>query len=466
MIKKILLVMPPGTVFVQPDGTTQTKECIPSLGLAYMAAQIKNTGKYDIKIYDMVVEDFNNTNRISRDTIIYGDSFDNYKKVLSEYKPDLVGIQCMLSSRSRSSIHLCEITKEFNSEIITVMGGHHASALPYHVLGCDSVDFVLFGEADYSFLDLVDTLSSGKNVSAIDGLAYKDNGKIIIHPQTKYIKKIDALPYPAWDIANIQKYWRGYLPMGIPLRSSRYAIMNTSRGCPHICNYCAVPNHTGERNYRAKALDDVAKELDWLVSKYGIEEVQFQDDNFFVNKKRTKELCKIFISDFPKLHFAVPTGTDLPNLDFELIDLLKKANFHDLMLGVETGDINTQNKFVDKKIDLNNIKEKVEYIKKIGLNPAGLFLMGFPDETHEQLKNTLDLIIALDLDKIHLIMLTPIPGSNLYDNCIKNDLLYDDFDVEKLRYTNSFVKNKNISRREIEDIRVNFWRGYMAKKQQ
>ena len=463
-IKKILLVVPPGTIYVQPDGTTQCKEGIFPIGLAYIAAQAKNYN-YDVKIYDMVIEDFEKETILSSTTILYGATLNDYTKVLEEYNPDLVGIQCMLSSRSRSSIELARITKEFNASIFTVMGGHHATALPSHVLaGC--TDFVLLGEADYSFPKLVEALNVEGDISKIDGLAYKgSDGTLIIQPQTNFVKNLDELPYPAWDTTSIKKYWHGnILPMGIPLKSNKYAVINTSRGCPHNCYYCAVPNHTGKRNYRTKDLNKVIDEIKWLIDTYDIEEIQFQDDNFFVNKKRLKELCKLLISNFPHIHFAVPTGTDVPNLDYELIDLLKQANFHHLSLGIETGDVTIQQGFVDKKIDLNSIKEKVAYIKNIGLEPSGFFLLGFPNETREQLQKTLDLATSLDLDKIHLIMLTPIPGSQLYEDCIKNNLLYDDFDVEKLRYTNTFIKNTNISREELERLRVDVWRKYMTTR--
>ena len=458
-IKKILLVGPPGTVYVQPDGTTQVKEHILPIGLAYIAAQLK---EYDVRIYDMIVEDFQKETVISKNTILYGSTFEQYKKVLKEYNPDMVGIQCMLSSRSKSSLKLCKITKEFNSKILTVLGGYHASALPEHVFQ-SYTDFVMLGEADYSFPKLIHTLNNMKDISKVDGLVYKDGKNTIIQPLTNCVKDLDSLPYPDWDTVGIQKYWKGHLPMGIPLVKNRYATITTSRGCPHVCYYCAVPNHTGKRNYREKSLENVINEIKWLVDKYAIEEIQFLDDNFFANKQRAKKLCKLLTSNFPKMYFAVPSGTDVTALDYELIDLLKEANFHHLALGIETGDIDIQGKFVDKKIDLNNIKEKVKYIKDAGLEPRGFFLLGFPNETHEQLKKTTDLATSLDLDKIHLIMLTPIPGSQLYNDCIENDLLYNDFDVTKLRYTNTFIKNKNINRQELEDLRVSVWREYMSK---
>jgi len=463
-IKKILLVVPPGMIHVQKDGTKQCKECFPPVGLAYLAAQIKGRGNYDVKVYDMVVEDFWQETVIADDTILYGATFEQYQKVLEEYNPDLVGIQCMLSSRSNSVLELARLTKDFNKKIIVALGGHHATALPEHVLR-EHTDFVVLGESDHSFPELVDTLNAGGDISRVMGIVYRGKtGELITQPRHDFVRNLDDLPFPAWDVLGLEKYWKGVLPMGVPLKKEKYGLVCTSRGCPHLCHYCSVPQHTGERNYRARDLDQVIGEIRWLVDRYGIEELQFTDDNFFVNLSRTKKLVRLLIKNFPGMAFAVPTGTDLTFLDFELIDLLKEAGFHHLAMGIETGDMDLQGKYVDKKIDLNDLKSKIAYIKKAQITTTGFFLLGFPGETLAQMKKTTNLATTLDLDYIHFIMLTPIPGSRLYDHCVQNDLLYEDFDVAQLRYSNTFIKNPNVPREVVEDLRKSVWKEYMSKR--
>lgn len=440
-INKILLVSPNGTIHIEPDGTKQTKECPLPIGLAYLSSQLFD---YNVKIYDMIIENYYNEERISNDTILFGDNADHYVKMLKEFEPDLVGISCNLSNRSNTVEELLRRTKKINKEIITVVGGYHASAMPNHL----NADFVCIGEADYSFPGLVNKLNKGEKVDKI------------VHSERV---NVETLPFPDWDRVKIEKYWRkDVVPQDFVLKYEKYAIVNTSRGCPHICSYCAVPQHTGEKNYRARSLSSVKSELEWLIDKYQINEVHFGDDNFFVNKKRTKDLCKM-LKEFD-LNYVVSIGVDLSNLDYELIDLLKESNFHNLTLGIETGDQNIQNQFVDKRIDLNEIKKKVKYIIDSGLNPSGLFMIGFPNETQEQLERTIKLATSLNLNKIHIGMVTPIPATKLYENCIKNSLLYDDYDFTKLRYCNTFIKNDNIPREKLESIRKEVWKEYMSKK--
>ena len=461
-INKILLVSPPGVIHIESDGTKQTKECPPLLGLAYLSAQLSN--EYQVKIYDMVVENFWQEELISKDTIIYGDNMKQFQKVLSEYNPDLVGVSSMLSSRANCALNICKLVKKFNNRIITVVGGYHAAAIPAQFLKKGNTDFLCLGESDYRFPKLLKLLKNGNDFRGLEGLAFMEKDKVIINPIIDYLKNIDDLPFPDWDTAGIKKYWKGYDAMTCGLKNNRYVFLNTSRGCPHICHYCAVPNHTGKKNYRARSLDKVIQEISWLKNKYKIAEVAFTDDNFFVNKTRLKKLCRILKSDFADMTFSVPTGTDLMGVDHELIDLLAEANFHDLAVGIETGNVDYQGTYIDKKFDLKEMKQKIKHMIEAGLNPSGFFLLGFPNETKEQIKKTTDLATSLNLNKIYLIMLNPLPGSQLYEDCIKNNLLYDDFDVTKIRYSNTFIKNKNISRKELEGIRKKVWRDYMINR--
>lgn len=465
-IKKILLVNPPGKAHLTFDGKKQRKQCIPPLGLAYLAAQILRAGDYEVRIYDMVVEGFCREIKVSHDTYIFGSSFEDYQNVLREYQPDLVGISCVLSNRSDLALDLCKITKGFNKEIITVVGGHHATALPEHVLQEDT-DFVVLGEADYSFPKLVNSLNKGKSLSGVLGIVYKDkkSGQTTIQERNDFVKDLDNLLYPAWDLVDLKKYWLDIPLVFMSIKGKEYAMLMTSRGCPHVCSFCAVPKHCGERNYRARSLNGVIDEIKWLIEKYGVKQIYFFDDNFFVNIYRTKELCKLLISNFPGVHFELATGGDISsNIDFELIDLLKKVGFSTFLLGIETGSMDIQRKFIDKRIDIGSLKKKVKYMKKVDLQVEGYAMIGFPGETREQLQKTIDLITCLNLDKISLQILTPVPGSALYAYCLENNLFHDDFDVTNISFVKTFIKNKNISREELEKIRKDVWEKYMSKK--
>jgi len=144
--------------------------------------------------------------------------------------------------------------------------------------------------------------------------------------------------------------------------------------------------------------------------------------------------------------------------------LLKKAGFSSLCIGIETGAEENIGKFIDKRINVKETVEKINYLNKVGIAIFGIFLLGFPGETREQIQRTVELAESLPLDKFYLAMVTPLPGSRMYDYCKKNDLLYPDFDVTKVRYANTFIKNENISRAELEGIRKSVWEKRFGSK--
>ena len=247
-INKILLVNPPGISFIQPDGSKQAKDCPPVMGLAYLASSIIKKNDCDVKIYDMAINGYYQERKISKNKIIFGEDFNQYKQVLEDYAPDLVGVSCLLSNKANLATKICDLTKEKSQEIITTVGGYHATAFPNFFLE-NNADFVMVGESDNSFPRLVDALNGKKDLSLVGGLFYKKNGITVSNPKIDFVKNLDELPFPAWDVVGLEKYW-GIVPMGIPLKNPIYSIMNTSRGCPHTCFYCAVPKHTGKRNFR------------------------------------------------------------------------------------------------------------------------------------------------------------------------------------------------------------------------
>ena len=465
-VKKILLVNPPGSLFMQSDGTRQTKELYLPIHLACLAASARQLAPFEIKIFDMVVEDYDREVQFSSDTVLYGASFEQYWDVLRSFQPDLVGVACLLSSRSRFTIKLLQMAKEWNREVITVSGGHHATAMPEHILG-GGADYVFLGESDHSFVNFLRAVNADGDLSAVDGLVYKDKGsrQIITQNKTNYVKDIDSLPYPAWDIVNLEKYWNRGLVWNSPTTKESFVLVMSSRGCPHVCSYCAVPRHTGERNYRSRPIESVVAEIRWLIETFGVKEVHFADDNFFVNKNRTKKLLRRLISEFPGIKYAFNAGTDLPNIDFEIIDLLKEAGVKGLLLGIETGADENVGKFIDKRLVMEDTITKIKYLEKLGIETYGMFLLGFPGETPEQVKKTVALAESLPLDNFYLIMVTPLPGSELYDYCVKNDLLYSDFDITKVRFSNTFIKNENISRHELEGIRKTVWEKHFGGRE-
>ena len=145
------------------------------------------------------------------------------------------------------------------------------------------------------------------------------------------------------------------------------------------------------------------------IDTYNVQEIQFLDDNFFVSKKRVKDLCKMIAEEFgdDDVIFSVPAGTEVNAMDEEMVDLMAAANFHKVVLAIEAGDGSIQSKHVEKKVKLDRIPALVDYIKSRGMTVHCLFMIGFPDETKAQITKTIDLAMSLNVDDFFISVATP-----------------------------------------------------------
>jgi radical SAM superfamily enzyme YgiQ (UPF0313 family) len=201
-----------------------------------------------------------------------------------------------------------------------------------------------------------------------------------------------------------------------------------------------------------------------LVSKYGVEEIAFLDDNFFVSKPRVKKLLKLIAKEFPNVLFHVPGGTEVNALDHEMIDLLAEANFFKVLIAIEAADQSVQNSLIDKKVKVDRVPETIEYLKKKGIETRALFMIGFPGETRQQIQKTVDLAKSLDVDDFYISIVTPLPGTPVYDECLQKGLFVDGFDVNKHRYSAAQIKLPDTTPEELEQIRRDVWQEVFNEK--
>ena len=474
-VKKIMLINPPGKIFVKPDGSIgERKHCTPSLGLAYLAANLRKA-EYDVEVIDMLAEGYE-SERLNGQFIIYGLTIDETVERVRQANPQVVGISVLFSARAAESFRLGEAIRKQHPHIKILYGGQHPSGMPLQCMEYPFIDFVIQGEADESIVQLMDSLNGHLPMDQVKGLFYRENGAVKdnmagVKPATKgadwnYYGRKDApvpenpdeLPFPAWDLLPMEAYWATEVRFGLgDVQRERFAIVQSTRGCPHACYFCTSPLLSGYKAYRRRSLDNVIEEIRWLQDTYRVEEIQFMDDNFFVSVPRVKKLCKRLIDEFPDLIFSAPGGAEVNALDDEMIDLLAEANFHKLMLAIEAGDEDIQEKCVDKRVKLHRLPHVIERIREKGMTTHGLFMIGFPDETQEQIEKTLNLARNLDLDDFSVLVVTPLPGTPLYDECIDRDLLLESFDINDLRYGVSNIKLPDIENQDVERRRRQTW---------
>jgi len=386
-----------------------------SLGLCYMASLLKENG-YEVKIYNADYLD----DPFYSDQLQLIESYKNYKKILGDlnhsiwheikqkildFSPDFIGIQ-MYTATFKSARNIAEIAKGIDKDIKIVVGGTHPTLDPVSTLKSGRYDYAVFGEGEFTFLDLV----NGKEVNEIPGLAYKTNNKTIKkNIRREFIENLNLIPFP---LRSGFINGKDFMDLG--------AII-TSRGCPFECTYCVSPT-IWKRKVRYRSVNNVLNELEYMKKIYNVDLIRFQDDTFTLNKKRALDLCKGIIERGLNLKWVCETRVD--RVDLELLQMMKEAGCIRLKVGVESGSDNILKK-VKKGITKTEILRAVSAIKKTGI-PLTIFLMlGFPGETDDDVRATIRFANEIEADYNSLSIIAPYYGTEMFEQMEREGFTFD-----------------------------------------
>lgn len=461
-IKKVMLVNPPGKIAITFQGSRERKLAVPPLGLAYLAASLRDAG-IEVAILDVLVEGYQ-TEKLSENIVTYGLTDAEVRERIRDFNPDMIGVSCLFSNRGQEALNLCKLAKEELPDAYVVLGGQHPSGLPSMVMD-PNVDYILFGEADLAIVEFINAVNNGSDLREVSQIIMKDGDRFWRSSQT-CLPGVKDRPLPAWDYVKLDKYWAAGLheyEVSEDPRGNRFMVMIASRGCPHACDFCTAPMMTG-RKYRQREIADVLAEIQTYIDKYGVTEINFWDDNFFINTKRVKELLRAVSDAFPGLTFQVPSGGEINAIDDETIDLMKKAGFKKLFMAVESANEEIQATQVDKKVKLHRINALVDRLRDVGIISEGSFMVGFPGETKAQIDNTFKRAQEFGFDRISISIVNPLPGTDLYKEVIEKGLLPEDFDPQNIRWSMENIKLDGVERGYIAEKRRAVWLEYMKDR--
>jgi magnesium-protoporphyrin IX monomethyl ester (oxidative) cyclase len=460
-ISKILLISPPGKITYTEEGSRERKLAVPPLGLASLAARLRQEG-LDVQILDVMMEGYSNE-QINGRQILYGLGDADVRKRIASFDPDLIGVSCLFSNRGREALHLCRLAKEAAPDAHVVLGGQHPSGMPQLVLD-PNVDYLMYGEADNSFVQLIQAIDAGGDLREVSQIVLKDGDKFWKSPKNDYPDP-RRLPLPAWELVDLEQYWSaGLADYEINTKGyKRFLITMTSRGCPHECYFCTAPLMSDKR-FRRKEIDEVIAEIRHYRDAYGINEMHFWDDNFFISVKRMKALLRALAKNFPDMTFQVPSGSEVNAIDDEAIDLLADAHFTKLFLAIESLNPELQHDVIDKHVKLERIPAIVAKLRSRGIISEGSFMVGFPHESRAQIDHTFEMASKLGLDRISISIVNPLPGTPLYDECVRDGLLHDDFDPQNIRWSQENIRMDGVERGYLQKRRREVWESYMKDR--
>lgn len=365
----------------------------PPLGLLYVAAAAEKKG------YKVKIEDFN----VSGNT--------PHKFNFREF--DVVGI----TSDTRRFPAAVEIgIRAKKAGCIVVMGGPHPAFVDEEVLKAGYADFIVKGEGEITFSELLNTLRFGNEMEQLKGISFLKDGNLVRTHPTELIEDLDGLPSPARHLVDMDVYKKaGYKYGGV--RS--VAIISASRGCPYECNFCLVPKFTG-RKWRARSPLSIIKEIEDLYYNYGYRAIAFCDDNFTVSPKRVVEISNLIIERGLDIWWWCLSSPGTVIKNEEMLRFMAKSGAKTIYIGVESASQATLEEF-NKGIKVDTAFQAVSLLKNNRIQVFASYIIGGLNDDIKTTLNTIKLAKMLDTEVAQFAILTPYPGTALYED-LRNKL--------------------------------------------
>jgi anaerobic magnesium-protoporphyrin IX monomethyl ester cyclase len=365
---RVLLIFPPDVHAIDPFKKANAVHSpwiikFP-IGLGYLAAILEKDA-FEISIY----------NACSEKNI----TFEMIKEKIIDYNPDVIGIAVVYTALAKTSVKIAQIAKETNPRIIVVAGGPHATYDYENLLNNYPVDFVILGEGEISFLELLNKLRNNDNdFESVKGIAFLRD-RVCITEKRFPIENLDSLPYPARHLVDFRKCIKNEL---LP---NAVSIM-TSRGCSHSCAFCSLTHFF--RRWRPRRPQNVIDEMKYLLKAYeNIKSFQFYDDNFTFNQERVIELCELIIKNrLQKYKWNCLARVDQVN--FDMLKLMKRSGCEKVSFGVESGSPQILMN-IHKGISLEQVKEAFKLTSEVGMESLAFFMIGNPGETQETINQSI-----------------------------------------------------------------------------
>jgi anaerobic magnesium-protoporphyrin IX monomethyl ester cyclase len=404
----------------------EVETLIPPLGLGYLASSLRKefgSNRFEFKVIDRDVE-----------------------RQIEVFQPDLVGITAV-SQNYNKAIQYAGIAKRQGLPVI--VGGVHISALP-GTLSPD-MDVGVIGEGERTIVDLMRLLDrkgsfDAASLAELPGVVFRENGKIVLTPKDGPIEPLDSLPAPARDLWGIQ----------------RSTSMLTSRGCPYRCRFCASCRFWGK--VRFFSAEYVVNEIHHLVDQYGVEKVSFWDDLFVADRARLERIGELLRKDqiLKRVRFSCHVRSNL--VTEELALLLREMNIRSVGMGLESGSPATLEYLKGRNVCVQDHVNAIHVLRKHGIKFHTSFIIGSPQETREDILQTLSFIQENRLESFDINVLTPFPGTPIWDDARARNLVDEDMDWDRLNvhfgvnHEDAVILSEKLTRAEIYELFLRFAR--------
>ena len=392
-------------------------------GLAYIASVCRNAG-HDVKIYN-------------QDAYHWPES--HLTNLLDNEHYDVVGVgACGGYYQYHKILKISEAVNKSKNRPFFCLGGHLASPEPEYFLKKTGADAVAIGESEETAVDLLDALSSGRPLSTVKGIAFKQGTKVIQTQRRPLITNVDEIPFPAWDLFPMDHYTLLRLPN--IKNSERCMPVLSGRGCTFKCNFC----YRMDKGFRPRSPDNIIEEIKLLKENYNVSYIGFSDELLMSSVERTKQLCQSFID--ADLNIKWDCNGRLNYARPDILKLMKDAGCVFINYGIECMDDKILLN-MHKNLTTKQIVEGIEHTLRAGISPGYNIIFGNIGENKDTLEKGVDFLLKYD-DHSQLRTIrpvTPYPGCELYYYAIEKGLLKDCEDFYGNKHVNSDLLSLNFT---------------------
>ena len=401
--------------------------------MGIIAAIIEQLG-YDVMILDCFGNEYTKEESI---------------KQIEAHDPSVILIGSVTANFS-IAMDILKEAKAKNPLVITIIGGPHVSVNPESAFEQPAiVDYAVIGEAEETIKELIPLIKGKPSIKReeIKGLMYVADGQKVRTTPRDVVKELDTLPLPAYHLFPMEKYHSyGWLDLG-----KKFTTMTTSRGCPFKCSFCQSSHQA--KYWRQRSAENVFREIRLLYDQYHIGHIYFTDDEFCVNHKRVIQLCDMIKA--AQLDIVWECLTRVNHMDDDLLAAMASAGCKSIVFGLEVG-YEEGFKRINKPITKEMVITAVRMAQKHGIIVKASFVMGFPWEGVEELKQTIAFAKKVNAEITFFNMLTPYPGTPVYEEVMQNNLFEQpaDYDGHLMQGTESLVRTAKLSTKQLQ-----YWTG-------
>jgi anaerobic magnesium-protoporphyrin IX monomethyl ester cyclase len=380
------------------------------------------------------------------------------EKRIESFDPDIVASSALSTCNTYVAVRTLEIAKKVNPEVLTIAGGQHFTVMAQESLETyPEIDVIVRGEGEETLAELIQASANGQSFSHIDGMSFRKKRRVRHNSPRALIENLDNLPFPGYKFVEnlLQKYH--FTAMA---GKTRYALIEGSRGCPHRCIFCTQWKHW-EGKWRKKSPKRIADEFEFCYENYGSKFLWLTDDNYGLGKRANALADELIQRDFSEdIMWFMQVRCDDVVENRAVLPKMRKSGLRWVLLGVESSNPYTLESF-KKGTTSDDARNAVKLLKENDIFAQAMFIIGERKDTAESIANLREFSNELDPDLAIFAILTPFPGTAIYEEAKRNAWI-EDWNWANYDMVHAIMPTETLSTKDVQEELYHCYRNFFG----